>query len=415
MADSLPTVQVDAVVIGGGIAGLWTLHTLLSKGYNTILLEDAALGGQQTMASQGVLHGGLKYALNGVLNDASETIGEMPGRWAAALDGKGEIDLSGVGILSPCQYLWPVGSLTSRVAAFFASKTLESRSAALDRSEYPPLFADSRYNGALYRLEETVVNAESLVAELAKPLAGRVLSVKWGETAKLVAEFGHITGIEITTGGTSPCRLVAERFVLTAGKGNGLILEQLGCDSSPAMQLRPLHQVVVKKAGLPDLYAVGIGAGTKPPLVATTHPTADGQRVWYLGGELAEKDGVAREGDAQIKEAQKLMRKLLPWVDLDGAKWASFRVDRAEGKMPDGSRPDGPMVKTVGNAIVAWPTKLVLAPLTADLVLQEFAKQSLVPLQSRAEAAPDLGLPAAPVAQPVWETLFAATPFETHA
>lgn len=415
MADSPSSVHVDAIVIGGGIAGLWTLHTLLNKGYNAVLLEDGALGGQQTMASQGVLHGGLKYALNGVLNDASETIGEMPARWAAALDGKGEIDLSGVEILSPCQFLWPVGSLTSRVAAFFASKTLESRSAALDRADYPPLFADSRYKGALYRLEETVVNAESLVAELAKPLAGRVLQVQWGETATLVAEFGHITGIDLTPEGAPPCRLVAERYVLTAGKGNGEILEKLGCDSSPAMQLRPLHQVVVKKAGLPDLYAVGIGTGTKPPLVATTHPTADGQRVWYLGGELAEKDGVARDGEAQVKEAQKLVAKLLPWVDLAGAQWASFRVDRAEGRMPDGTRPDGPMVKTAGNAIVAWPTKLVLAPLTADLILQEFAKQSLVPHTATADEPPSLGLPPAPVAQPIWESLFAPSSREAHA
>ncbi len=415
MSDSPPTVQVDAVVIGGGIAGLWTLHTLLKQGYNAVLLEDGTLGGQQTMASQGVLHGGLKYALNGVLNDASETIGEMPARWAQALEGKGEIDLSGVEVLSPCQFLWPVGSLTSRVAAFFASKTLESRSAALDRADYPPLFADSRYKGALYRLEETVVNAQSLVAELAKPLAGRVLQVEWGKTASLVAEFGHITGIDLTGGGALSCRLTAERYVLTAGKGNGSILEQLGCASGPAMQLRPLHQVVVKKADLPDLYAVGIGTGTKPPLVATTHPTADGQRVWYLGGELAEKDGVARDSAAQIKEAQRLVGKLLPWVDLNGAQWASFRVDRAEGKMPDGSRPDGPMVKTVGNAIVAWPTKLVLAPLTADLVLQEFAKQSLVPLSDVAKEPPSLGLPAAPVGQPVWETLFASLPTEAHA
>jgi len=219
--------------MGGGIAGLWTLHTLLNQGYNAVLLEDAALGGQQTMASQGVLHGGLKYALNGVLNDASETIGEMPARWAAALAGKGEIDLSNVEILSPCQYLWPVGSLTSRVAAFFASKTLESRSAALDRADFPPLFADPRYTGALYRLEETVVNAESLVAELAKPLASRILHVEWGRTATLVAEFGHVTAIELTPEGAPSCHLTAERYVLTAGKGNGPILEQLGCDSSP--------------------------------------------------------------------------------------------------------------------------------------------------------------------------------------
>lgn len=413
MSETPANVHVDAVVLGGGIAGLWTLHALLAKGYQAVLLEEAALGGQQTMASQGVLHGGLKYALNGVLNDASETIGQMPARWAASLAGTGEIDLGGVEVLSPCQYLWPVGSLTSRVAAFFASKTLESRSVALERGEYPPLFADPGYDGALYRLEETVVNVESLVAELAKPLAGRVLRADWGKTAELVVEFGHVTEIRITPEGAPPLSLTADRYVLTAGKGTGPILEKLGCHRRPAMQLRPLHQVVVKKADLPDLYAVGIGAGTKPPVVATTHPTADGQRVWYLGGELAEQ-GVQRDSAAQIAEAQKLMGKVLPWVDLTDARWASFRVDRAEGRMPDGSRPDGPMVITVGNAIAAWPTKLVLAPLTADLILEEFAKQSLQPHGSAPGEPPALGLRPAPVARPIWEDLLAPTSEQAH-
>jgi len=399
-------IQLDAVVLGGGISGLWALHALAAKGYRVVLLESGGLGGQQTMASQGVLHGGLKYALNGVLNDASETIGSMPKRWTDCLDGQGEIDLSGVEVLSPCQYLWPVGSLTSRVAAFFASKTLESRSVALDRADYPPVFANPDYHGSLYRLEETVVNAESLVSELARPLAERIHQVKWGKDAVLETEFGHIDHIQLNTP-DGPVRLSADRYVLTAGKGNGEILNDLGCDTYPAMQVRPLHQVVVKAPDLPDLYAVGIGTGTKPPLVVTTHPTRDGQKVWYLGGDLAEQ-GVERDGPAQIRAAKKLLAKHLPWQDLSRAAWATFRIDRAEGLQPDGTRPDGPLVKTAGNAIVAWPTKLVLAPLTADLILDEFAKMNLSPRQD-AEPAPSLPLPPAPVAQPFWEDLFAAT------
>ncbi|MEM1058483.1 MAG: FAD-dependent oxidoreductase [Verrucomicrobiota bacterium] len=405
MPSPLPrTVRVDAVVLGGGVTGLWTLHQLLQRGYQAVLLEEAKLGGAQTMASQGVLHGGLKYALNGVLNDASETIGAMPQRWADALRGSGEIDLRAVEVLSPCQYLWPMGSITSRVAAFFASKTLESRSVALEPRQHPPAFSPDHYRGSLYRLEETVVNAESLVREMARPVADRLFQVDWEHTARLVAEFGHITHIDLP-GPEETVRLTAERFVLAAGKGNGPVLEKLGCQSHPAMQLRPLHQVVVKAPDLPELFVVGIGAGTKPPLVATTHPTADGQRVWYLGGELAE-EGVHRDGPAQVSEARKLLAKHLPWVDLSGAAWASFRVDRAEGLQPNGSRPDGPLVKTAGNAIVAWPTKLVLAPLTADLILAEFEKMDLAPGGPDAPPAPALPLPAAAVAQPVWEELF---------
>ena len=41
-------VDVDALIIGGGIAGLWTLRRLRDEGYNAVLLEDEVLGAGQT-------------------------------------------------------------------------------------------------------------------------------------------------------------------------------------------------------------------------------------------------------------------------------------------------------------------------------------------------------------------------------
>ncbi len=56
------TVTVDLVIIGGGVAGLWTLNRLRNAGLNAILLENSSLGGGQTMHSQGIIHSGAKYA-----------------------------------------------------------------------------------------------------------------------------------------------------------------------------------------------------------------------------------------------------------------------------------------------------------------------------------------------------------------
>ena len=90
------TIHTDAVIIGGGIAGLWLLNALRRAGYGVVLLESHRLGSSQTLASQGMIHGGLKYALGGVPSRASETIASMPGRWRACLDGDGELDLTGL-------------------------------------------------------------------------------------------------------------------------------------------------------------------------------------------------------------------------------------------------------------------------------------------------------------------------------
>lgn len=70
----------------------------------------------------------------------------------------------------------------------------------------------------------------------------------------------------------------------------------------------------------------------------TTHPAADGQWVWYLGGNLAEADGVARSEQQQIAAAQAEVAQLLPWVNQEQTQWATLRVDRAE-PIQSGSTP----------------------------------------------------------------------------
>lgn len=71
-------INVDIVIIGGGIAGLWLLNRLSNSGYNALLFEQDKLGGGQSIASQGMIHGGIKYALGGMLTGSSEAIADMP-------------------------------------------------------------------------------------------------------------------------------------------------------------------------------------------------------------------------------------------------------------------------------------------------------------------------------------------------
>ena len=58
-----PTTQLDALVIGGGVAGLWCLDALREAGFDAALLESGALGTGQSISAQGILHGGVKYSL----------------------------------------------------------------------------------------------------------------------------------------------------------------------------------------------------------------------------------------------------------------------------------------------------------------------------------------------------------------
>ena len=95
-----PVLKPDILIFGGGIAGLWLINHLQQRGYQCLLLETGTLGGAQTLASQGIIHGGLKYALGGGLSSESEAIAGMPDRWRAAIDGRDKVDLSGLRVLA---------------------------------------------------------------------------------------------------------------------------------------------------------------------------------------------------------------------------------------------------------------------------------------------------------------------------
>ena len=93
--------RLDVLVFGGGAAGLWCLDRLRRAGYHAILLESKALGSGQTIQSQGIIHGGGKYALRGVRDfDAVRATSSMPERWRRNLVGEIEPNLAGTQLVS---------------------------------------------------------------------------------------------------------------------------------------------------------------------------------------------------------------------------------------------------------------------------------------------------------------------------
>ena len=56
-------IKVDNLIIGGGVAALWLNAQARQAGLNTLLVAPD-LGGGQSLLSQGIIHGGTKYARN---------------------------------------------------------------------------------------------------------------------------------------------------------------------------------------------------------------------------------------------------------------------------------------------------------------------------------------------------------------
>ncbi|MBM88891.1 MAG: hypothetical protein CMQ41_10990 [Gammaproteobacteria bacterium] len=361
--------STDIVIFGGGIAGLWLLNRLQNIGYSPLLFETNTLGGGQTLASQGIIHGGLKYALSGSLTQASEVIADMPSVWRQHLSGQGEPDLTGVPVLSNHYYMWSHGSLRSKLKAFLGSRSLTGRIEVVKEETYPEIFSGITSKGTLYQLPDFVIHTPSLLERLREPVANRLLAIKEGiyQFKINTQNDKHILKIDING---EQIVIEAERFIFCAGAGNKQLIEKTGIERTSAQE-RPLHMVYLKDSDLPQLYShfIGDDFSLTPELTVTSHTGLDGQTVWYLGGNLAE-EGVNKGRDEQILSAKHLLDKFLPWIDTATASWDCFSINRAEANINNKYRPDDAYISVESNIILGWPTKLTLAPSLVNKVVK---------------------------------------------
>jgi glycine/D-amino acid oxidase-like deaminating enzyme len=381
---------LDAIIVGVGIAGLWLTSLLTKRGYRVAAFESGSIGCGQTLASQGMIHGGLKYALSGRLTRASEAIAGMPPRWRRCLAGHDDVDLSGLTPLSEHYYLFADAGSLGRLTGFFASKLLRGRISRVAPHEFPHAFR--RFDGVLYRLNDFVLDTAAVLARLRRGLDDRLLQLD----IRPDMLHRHDDGWRLEIG---DAQIDARRLILAAGAGNGPLLEGLGI-REPAMQLRPLHQVIVRDPQLEPVFAhclTGI-ARAEPRITITSHPDprAEGRWLWYLGGQLA-TDGVGRDADQQVAHARAELTRCVPWFDWSDAELTAFRIDRAEPAQEGGERPDEAFVAATDGCVVGWPTKLSLVPDLGDRVLSE------LPPPLPGEGFPPLGLPTATMGTPPWQ------------
>lgn len=400
-----PTTDItcDIVIMGGGIAGLWLLNHLCSQGYNAILFEQTALGSEQTVASQGMIHGGIKYTLGGALSGASEAIADMPGHWRRCLRGEGDVDLSGVSILSDHFYLWSTASATSKMTTFLASKLARGRVDKVKSRDLPAIFQHQDFSGTVYRLVDMVMDTPGLVAKLANNYRQRIFLLP-PEQTQWLSEPGGKVSLNIL-GQNQACTIDASAFIFAAGAGNEALLAKVGA-GAPKMQRRPLRQVMVKHRYPHHFYGHCLGTEKTPRLTISTYEAGDGAHVWYLGGNLAEKGAGQSEAEL-IDTAQRELRQLMPWVNLDDAKWATLAIDRAEPRQNNFARPDEAFTawaEGCANVLVAWPTKLTLCPNLGAEVFRLLDIEGITP--AAGNDVPTLALARPPLAASPWEKAF---------
>ncbi|MCD8526439.1 MAG: FAD-dependent oxidoreductase [Alphaproteobacteria bacterium] len=371
-------IRTDIVIIGVGIAGLWTYRHLKSLGYDVLLLEREAIGAGQTLASQGIIHSGLKYAFAGQINELARSISAMPDLWRAALKGQGPVDLSAARMNAESQILLVPSGLMGGLVKLVTKKVLGGRVREIPKTEWPADIKASGFKGSLIYMDEPVLDVSSVI----KALAGDIrLSADPLATLK---DHG----------------ITAQKIIVTAAGSNADIAAKQGHDNGLATQKRPLLMGMLKPAPF-ELYAHLVGTSDKPVATITTHKREDGTLVWYLGGGVAER---AKESNPQevIDAARAGFKKYLPGIDLSAVEWGTLPIDRVEGKSDkDGWMPDTPTIHSAGDMLYCWPTKLTFSPLLSKRIAEILAEENIKPSGVTNDWS---FLPEAPFAKGPWET-----------
>jgi glycine/D-amino acid oxidase-like deaminating enzyme len=378
--------ECDVAIIGGGIAGLWMLNILTSKGFNVILIDNKSIGGTQTCASQGMIHGGQRYLLGGNSSTHAESVAGLPQRWRSCLEGHGEIDLRRVSLLSSTQFMWPAGGLLTNLALNAAVQTLSAKTIRLEDGDIPFPLSDS-LGRTVFQLPEMVLDIRSLIEVLAYPHRSRIGMCN----VDALERDGRI----IISGQTIKAQLV----ICAAGLGNEDLIALLETEKCYT-QRRPIRQIMVKTMPF-QLFGHAITTSYKPRITVTSHPLPAGGFVWYIGGAIADKVLSLTEEDA-IACAKEEMLFLFPHIEWTGKEWATWCGTRAEAYSSTGRLPDGPVIQEYGSVLCVWPTKLTLTPRLGDQVLDWLVGKGIQP-EYCSSFFQSLNLPVPPMETLPWE------------
>jgi hypothetical protein len=347
--------QADIVVFGAGIAGLWVANHFKALGYDVLVLEANEIGGGQSIASQGIIHSGLKYALSCKINALAKSISAMPDLWRAALKGEGNVDLSKARMNADSQYLLIPSGFMGGLIGLVTKQALGSRVREVPKAEWPQEIQNSGFRGSMIYMDEPVLNISSVIS---------VLSSNLNKSVK------HIDAYDDPIGFLKLHNIAAQHIIFTSAASNAEIAKKLQHDAGLETQKRPLLMGLMKNAPF-EIYAHMVGPSDKPVATITTHKAEDGSLVWYLGGAIAER---AKEADpAEVyKSTKDAFKKYFPKLNLSDVEWATLPIDRVEGKSEtDGWMPDTPTIHQINDIFYCWPTKLTFAPLLAQRLAEK--------------------------------------------
>lgn len=349
--------ELDVLVIGGGIQGIWTLNKLTKSGYSVILITNSLLGNGQTFDSQLYKHRGHFYNNVEMAQHLKETDQEWNELVTSSKISKTQ-DQAFLGFHPEDAGKWR--STWDQAGLDYS---------LIDLQEIPQAFKEGELKrGLFYHTNESCLNGRELVGKLAEPVKGLIFH---GQITRFEATHGQVKGVHAVIDGQKYA-FTPKYVVLTAGCGNQDLLHQITKDepelfhkTQGIQQLRRCQVLCLKGKNLPSTTCLFPGLQ-----LFVGCRQVEGENIWLV--TYGFDDPIELDVNSEIPLDQKRLQRsikqlqrVIPDIlnrDLD---FAIYPAVKAESKaLGSGFRPNDVFVDNCGlnNVLTVYPTKLSLVP-----------------------------------------------------
>lgn len=361
--------NIDIIIIGAGIQGLWILNQLTKLGYSCILITDKKIGEGQTLEAQIYKHKGHFYDNS----EIAQHLQEAETEWDAFVSNNN---------LKPSQnqqfLAFPNQQSAEKYTKLWHQGGLNYY--PINNSEIPLFFQQGILTqGYYFDTGETCYHGHQLISTLAQPVKHLIYQ-------------GKIIGFHSSSDGcVKEVKVIIDnklfsfapkQIILTAGRGNQNLFNQITQGNSELyyqnqeiqQQLRRCQVLVIKGENLPSVSALC------PSLMFFMGCRQVGnENIWLI--TYGFDDPINLELNQEIPVDKSRLQKCLNTLaavipnifelDLD---WGLYPAVKAESQaLGAGFRPNGDFVSNCGlaNVTLVYPTKLSLAPRASKKIVNQ--------------------------------------------
>jgi len=349
-------IELDVLIIGGGVQALWLLNDLNRLDYSAFMIARTPLGVGQTLHSHVYIHRGNLYTrveLAKRLRDVNDIWDKFDGITRSVRP--------------------PIFGTNLPMARYFTGMWEEAGLYFRECNAPEILQQGTLYRGKFFETGETWLDGEELMARLREPVRDLI---RYGEVRRIRQNERKIQ-VEIL--------IRNQRFtfqprvlVFAAGAGNQALLTKVSSTTRAwrsqvqgIQQLRKSQMLVIKGSDLPEMTFIF------PEYPIFTVCRRHGKEIVWIASfgvdeEIGSRQRIALPADppVDLKRLQSCLWQLHAIAPklfkMSGLQWGVYTGLKAE-RAEQGGRgviPNEEVVEDFGtdNLMAIWPTKLTLAP-----------------------------------------------------